>query len=164
MEIPSYTASCFEAKMKIPRMKKGTTPLKMDAAPRASQPVAAASNRLHSLGGAGIALLIFLAFTLVKGYPLIIHSHEAIAAGLGDPLLNTWILAWDVHALTTPPVTLFDANIFYPARDALAYSENMLGVLPVFAPVYWLTGSYLAAYNYSFLFCFVACGISMFSL
>src|SRR6267143_6241666 len=35
----------------------------------------------------------------------------------GDPLLNTWILAWGLHALATHPFSLFDANIFYPFQS-----------------------------------------------
>src|SRR5262245_62250641 len=54
----------------------------------------------------------------------------------GDVQLNSWILAWDAHAIGTGNVRgLFDANIFYPEPNALAYSEHMLGVLPVFAPL-----------------------------
>jgi hypothetical protein len=43
-----------------------------------------------------------------------------------------WILAWDVHALTTRPATLLDANIFHPARGTLALAEHMLGALPMY--------------------------------
>jgi hypothetical protein len=33
-------------------------------------------------------------------------------------------LAWDTHAFTTP-LSIFDANIYYPERHTLAYSENL---------------------------------------
>lgn len=52
-----------------------------------------------------------------------------------DVYLTMWILAWDVHALTTAPGRLFDANIFHPAPTTLALAEHMLGILPLYAPL-----------------------------
>ena len=43
-----------------------------------------------------------------------------------DGRLNAWILAWDVHALLHEPARLFQAPIFHPLPDALAFSENLL--------------------------------------
>lgn len=54
-----------------------------------------------------------------------------------DTALNAWIIAWVSHALTTAPLHLFDANIFYPEPRTLAFSEHLAvqGVLglPFFA-------------------------------
>jgi len=71
--------------------------------------------------------------TVCKTYPLIVHLTTHIPSDPGDPLLNVWILAWDFHALTTNPASLFNANIFYPVENTLAFSEHMLGVLPISA-------------------------------
>jgi hypothetical protein len=79
-------------------------------------------------------------------------------------LLNTWILAWDFHALTTDPWNFFNANTFYPANNALAFSEHMLGVLPLFAPFYALSGNPIFSYNITLLLSFSFCGLSMFLL
>ncbi len=43
-----------------------------------------------------------------------------------DVFFNMWRLRWIAHALGTSPGHLFDANIFYPERDTLAYSDAML--------------------------------------
>src|SRR5262249_12667357 len=43
-----------------------------------------------------------------------------MAVALGDPLLTTWILAWDAHAPQTAPLRFFDANMFHPRRGTLA--------------------------------------------
>ena len=48
-----------------------------------------------------------------------------------DGRLNAWILAWDAHALRHAPARLFDAPVFHPLPDALAFSENLL--LPAIA-------------------------------
>ena len=44
----------------------------------------------------------------------------------GDPLMVTWVLAWVAHQLPRAPAHLFDANIFYPERNTLAFSETLL--------------------------------------
>jgi hypothetical protein len=110
------------------------------------------------------ALAFFLALAVVKTWPLarVIASH--IASSPGDPLLNTWILAWVIHALGTAPTRLFQANIFYPADNALAFSEHLLGVQPLFAPVYLATGNPLAGYNAAFLLSFALSALAAFAL
>lgn len=52
-----------------------------------------------------------------------------------DARLNAWILAWVHHATFTAPSALFDANVFYPARDTLAGSEHMLGIAVLLLPL-----------------------------
>ena len=56
----------------------------------------------------------------------------------GDPLMVTWVLAWVAHQLPRAPAHLFDANIFYPERNTLAYSETLLVPGIVAAPLHWL--------------------------
>ena len=58
-----------------------------------------------------------------------------------DGRFNLWVLSWVHHALTHAPFTLFDANIFYPARDTLALGDHQLANQLFFAPAYALTGS-----------------------
>jgi hypothetical protein len=51
-----------------------------------------------------------------------------------DPPFKSWLLAWAVHALTTNPLHLLDANIFHPLLQPLTYSDIMLtGALMVAA-------------------------------
>jgi hypothetical protein len=106
----------------------------------------------------------YTAFTLLKTYPLVRYFWTHIPGGPGDPQLVTWILAWNVHALTTDPFNLFNANIFYPLRNMLALSEHMLAVVPIFAPAYLLTGNPIMAYNMVFFLSFVFSGLTMFLL
>lgn len=54
-----------------------------------------------------------------------------------DAYFSIWRLAWVAHQLPTNPRHLFDANIFYPATDTLAYSDAMLFVGAVGAPFFW---------------------------
>ncbi len=71
-------------------------------------------------------IALFSGLTLLFLAPLSAHLATALTDAV-DPLLVTWILAWDVHALLTQPGQLFQANIFWPYADALAYSETLLG-------------------------------------
>ncbi|MEY4949238.1 MAG: hypothetical protein RL698_1449 [Pseudomonadota bacterium] len=57
-----------------------------------------------------------------------------------DRNLNAWILAWTARAATRDPRSLFDGNVYFPARNVLAGSETMLAQLPVTAPVSRLGG------------------------
>ena len=64
-----------------------------------------------------------------------------------DALFSVWRLAWFAHQLPRDPAHLFDANIFYPERLTLAYSEAMIvqGVLAI--PIVAAGGSAVLAYN-----------------
>ena len=71
------------------------------------------------------AAAIFGLATLVLTFPLAAVACCAVD-NYGDPLFNVWTLAWDVHALQTQPLHLFDANIFYPYTNTLALSETQV--------------------------------------
>jgi hypothetical protein len=75
------------------------------------------------------------------------YFHAQAPAAISDCYLVLWILSWDTHALLTAPWRLFHANIFYPAPLSLAYSENLLGYVPLFAPTYLASGNPVLALN-----------------
>ncbi len=66
-----------------------------------------------------------LATALDAGY--LFPGTKTPAASRADAYLVTWMMAWTGRALRTQPLHLFDANIWYPIRDALAFSEHMIG-------------------------------------
>src|SRR5437764_528332 len=105
----------------------------------------------------GLALLVYGVITLALFPTVVAHLANAFAGDLGDPPSQAWILAWDVHALRTNPAHLYDANIFYPFHDVLAYQDTLLGLLPLAAPVLLLTGKAVLAYNVMFLLSFALC-------
>jgi len=69
----------------------------------------------------------------------------------GDPFLNAWILDWDFWATFHQPLSLFQANIFYPATDPLAFSENLYGIALVLFPFRLLGMPALMAHNLAML-------------
>ena len=54
-----------------------------------------------------------------------------------DAWLNMWRLAWIAHQLPRDPVHLFDANIHYPERATLAYSDATLVQGVIASPALW---------------------------
>lgn len=108
-------------------------------------------------------LLFFVLLSLWMTRPWSFHLADHVFEK-GDTLLTTWILSWDCHALTTNPFSLFDANIFYPTQKSLTFSEHMLGNLPLFAPVYALSGNPVLGLNVVVFLSFVLSGWLMFLL
>ena len=109
-------------------------------------------------------LALFGALTLVFAYPLSVHPGSQ-ALDLGpDTRLFLWTLAWDVHALWSQPLAIFDANIFHPELRTLAYSEHQIGSALFAAPVLASTGELLLAMNWVLLLSCVLSGIGAFYL
>jgi hypothetical protein len=89
---------------------------------------------------AGPALACAL-LAIVHTWPLATAPATLSLNDNGDAQLNEWIMAWVVHQLPRAPAELFQANIFYPAPDALAFSEPLIVPALLGAPVAWLGGS-----------------------
>jgi hypothetical protein len=79
--------------------------------------------------------------------PICNFSHLATASYEGDARGLIWVLAWDNHALLDRVPSLFDANNFYPARNALAYGEHLFGISLFTLPVYAITRNPVLSYN-----------------
>lgn len=79
-------------------------------------------------------------------------------ARVPDTDLFLWTFAWDTHALASSPWSIFDANIYYPERFTLAYSENLIGEAIFAAPALWLTGNPVLAMNIVAFASCVLCG------
>jgi hypothetical protein len=93
------------------------------------------------------AAILYLVITLLLAYPLALNPRSSVMPGDPDTDLFMWTLAWNTHALTTDPLSVFDANIYYPHRNTLAFSENLLGSTLFAAPVLWTTGDPILALN-----------------
>ena len=136
-----------------PQSPSGAAP-----APRASSwlPVAGAAA-LYALATPFVLRPWFVARDLLP------HSPGAIGTMVdADLFLNVWILAWIAHAALTDPARLYDGNIFHPAANTIAGSENMLAHLPFTAPALALTGNALVMLKVYVLECFVLSGVAMF--
>ncbi len=109
-----------------------------------------------------VVLILFLLLAIGITDPLWLHLHTAVPSDIGDPLLNAWILAWDAHALLDRPQHLFDANIFFPLPNTLAYSEHLLATALLAMPLQIVSGQPLLAYNLTLLVSFALSGLGMY--
>jgi hypothetical protein len=121
--------------------------------------MAAESPRLRSLRLVAIGLG-YLAVCRVMLAPIFNFAHPATANFAGDARLIIWTLAWDNHALVDGVRSLFDANIFYPARNALAYSEHLFGISLFTLPVYAATRNPVLAYNVVWLLSYALAAVT----
>jgi hypothetical protein len=108
--------------------------------------------------------VLFAALTLIMFRPGWAALRTTLPANLGDPALNAWIYRWEAHAVVHHATRIYDANIFWPHGDTLAYSETMLSTSPGFNVFYALTRSWAASTNLTVLALVVMCLASTYAL
>jgi hypothetical protein len=99
--------------------------------------------RSRRLAAFATCLLLAVAHT----WPLALAPWRHSLNDNADAELNAWILAWVAHQLPRDPAHLFDANIFYPARDSLAFSEPLIVPALIGAPAAWAGASPVLVHN-----------------
>ncbi len=107
---------------------------------------------------------VYALLTVLMAYPYSVTPGTSVLDNSPDIHLYIWTLGWDVHALLHQPWAIFDANIFHPYLNTLAYSENLLGTSFLAAPVIWLTGNLVLAMNLANLATCVLCGTGAYLL
>ena len=109
------------------------------------------------------AAVIYFLLTVALTWPLVIHPGSLVPNDLGDPLLNTWILAWNARVA---PLTAawWNGPQFYPIAGTMAFSEHLLGLSIFATPIIILSGDPLVAYNAVFLLSFVLSGLAAYLL
>ena len=120
---------------------------------------------------AGILAAYFL-LAIVATLPLATQATDHVVcdasaesgACIGTPVLNAWAMGWVLRQLPRDPLHLFDANIFFPYGDTLAYSEHLLGPALLAAPFLGLTGNLVLAYNLVSLLTLALAGFGMWLL
>jgi hypothetical protein len=99
-------------------------------------------------------VLLALAYT----WPLTLRLATGVIHDPYDPLLNTWILWWNTKAI---PLTQawWNAPIFHPATGTLAFSEHLVGLMPIAAPFAFLDAP-LLGYNIALLATYPLCALA----
>ena len=110
-----------------------------------------------------LAALAYLVVTVAYSWPLPVNLMRGVAHDPGDPILNAWILWWTTQAA---PLTAgwWNAPMFSPAPGTLAFSEHLLGLAPIAAPLIALSGSALLGYNVALLSTYVFSGLGAYFL
>jgi len=106
----------------------------------------------------GLAAGLYLLLTIALTWPLVLHPGSRVPNDLGDSLLNMFILAWDSRELPFTP-HWWSLPQFFPIPGAMAFSEHLLGLALIAAPVIWTTGNVLLGYNIAFFLSFTLCAI-----
>ncbi|MBV9181790.1 MAG: hypothetical protein JO356_10800 [Acidobacteria bacterium] len=120
--------------------------------------------RWSKLSETVLVVIAAAVFTVRLTAPLAYHIIDQVPWSLVDGYFIAYVQAWDVHALDSQPLALFDANLLFPTKQALALSENHLGNMPIFAPIYALTGNSILASNVVMMATFFLSAIAMYLL
>ena len=92
-------------------------------------------------------LVAFAALATLHTWPMPSDPAHLTRLDNDDTAFNSWVIAWVAHQIGHDPMALFQAPIFYPARDALAFSEHMLVQGITSAPLHWAGLSPVLVYN-----------------
>jgi hypothetical protein len=101
--------------------------------------------------GLFLALLGWLSLVVFLTWPLAANTSTHLASVGSDTLYSIWALAWETHAMGTDPLRMFDANIYHPALNSLAYGPSGFGALVLFGPAFAATSDPIFATNVLFL-------------
>lgn len=121
------------------------------------------SRKLMVLARELVVVLGFCLFTALLTWPYVTRLRDAVV-DKGDPYLIAWIMWWDYHATFTNPLHLFDANVFYPLKYNLAFSEHSYGISLLFFPLYFLGLRPLTVQTVALFFGFAVSGYGAFRL
>jgi hypothetical protein len=109
------------------------------------------------------AVVILALASVVFTWPLARLMSDTLVSW-GDPVFQTWTIGWNWHALRSEPLSIFDANVFYPWRNTLAYSDHLFGQTLLVLPVIALTGNAILSDNVAVLTAFFLSGLAMYLL
>src|SRR5262245_9983038 len=93
------------------------------------------------------SFVLFACLAVIHTWPLASAPGVLSRNDNPDTVLHEWILAWIAHQGPRDPLHLFDANIFYPERHTLAYSDHLIVQGAMAAPLIWAGASPVVAYN-----------------
>ncbi|WP_460166293.1 hypothetical protein [Thermostilla marina] len=127
---------------------------------------AATAGRACVLRGAAIGLLFVIAavFVLQKA---VVRPFDRLPGGrrlsATVPMLNAWTVWWNADRLAHGFSDYWNAPIFYPVEGAFAFSDPQPATCIV-APVVWMTGSPVPAYQAYVLLSLVLNGVFAYRL
>jgi multisubunit Na+/H+ antiporter MnhF subunit len=81
-----------------------------------------------------------------------------LVAEKADELYISWIINWDIHSITTNILNIFNANIFYPYHNSLAYSDIYITSAFISFLPSKIIGEPAVAFNFIFIFSLITLG------
>lgn len=107
--------------------------------------------------------LAFLGLTILMMWPWILHLRDAVS-DRGDCYAHAYWVWWGGHQIFHDPLNLFNATIFYPYKNTLAFSENDFGIALLFAPLQALGFRPVTVLSIATLLAYPFSGYGMFRL
>jgi len=118
-------------------------------------------NRFNAL----VAPALYLSAAIALSWPLVwsvfTHLPRGHEASGTVQLFNLWTMQWNADRIAHGWAGYWDAPIFYGVPNTFALSEPQPLTGLVFAPLAWLTGNPVLAYNIVVLLALVLNGIAM---
>lgn len=110
-----------------------------------------------------IGALVILLATIVFFFPIIIRLGSYSPGG--DAMFNAWEMSRNQHCILQQHCPVYaDANIFYPNKDTMLYSETQLSAAVVTLPFHWLDQNPILQYNFLTIVLFFMTGWCMYLL
>lgn len=122
-----------------------------------------AAWKLRFLKANWIGIVVILLSVVVYFWPLIMNITDYSPGG--DAMFNAWEMRRNQNCILQqgcPDYT--DANIFYPNKDTMLYSETQISAGFITLPFYWISPSPILAYNFLTIFLFFLSGLFMYLL
>lgn len=108
-------------------------------------------------------IFFFFLLTILFTYPLILHL-DRVVFDIFNPLILGWRITWNTHQLFLNPLNLWQGNIFYPAQNSLAFSENLLGITILVLPIIKIFNNPILSHNIALFLSLILSGYVMFLL
>jgi hypothetical protein len=106
------------------------------------------------------AILLACVFT----YPYAFEFTTGGRIDTNDGRWSIWVVTWVAHALTSNPLGVYQANIFHPHQNGLAFSEGNLVGGAMGIPAWLLTHNPYATHNFVFILSFVVSTVATYYL
>jgi hypothetical protein len=114
--------------------------------------------RQHWIGG-----VLILAVTLIFFMPIVVRISSYSEGG--DAMFNAWTLARDQHCILRQGCPSYgDANIFFPHKDSMYYSEAQLSAGLLTLPLRFIDQNPIFSYNVWTIMSFFLMGFFMYLL
>jgi hypothetical protein len=103
---------------------------------------------------------LYTALASLSLRPIWRFGGDHLTNSLSDPLFNLWVLKWGAHQIQLGMPDFWNANIFYPTRGTLAFSDHLLGPAAQLAVFLKIVPNAIAGYNFLLFTSFVASGLA----
>lgn len=107
------------------------------------------------------AVAAYSLLTLLYLRPIWRVGGDYIPSAQGDPLFNLYVLKWSAHQIRLGLPDLWNANLFYPVRGALALSDHLLGPAAQLALFLLVVPNAVAGYNFLLFTAFVGTALAV---